>query len=606
MATITIVAAHPKYPAFTPGHGYEVDSATYAALTTGGFAVAGLPPTFSPSGPTSDGRDDDVLRTVGGVLDAVSMDALANSGVGLSFYTPSGASAFEKLLSQNGAVFNGTADDAAHIQESVDAVSADGKIKNLYFPEVEKVKINSGLMFTAPQVSFDLKGMTIDASGVTVPGGESETFAIKLTGTGASPNNRYSNTCPIKRFTLKGPNDESKAVDGVLITGSISQVPGHFALEDVFVEKFRDNLSLGTNFYISQFRNMHARNAWRSNVNFWGDSNAGESFSWYGGSLSDATNIAGTALGLWMQASAAEGALNFFGTSFSYNNMAFDVGGSKFHASGCFFESKSNNVMGRASYTSGRPGTVVYLDNPKIVHGPLSGSTEDAGGRPTMFEWVSGGRGTIMINGGGYNGYDRNKTELIKVTSGTPFVRVRGLNGESTANSATLGTKLGRISGYLSAIRNGDFGLGTTGYWTTAAVANTVVTVDAANPNSATGALGGANALKVVGSASAGSGTVVSQKVQCLPGEKVRVRAFATVTAYTSGTLFLRARFFSDNDTLIATSGSDIASIGAVRGWLMYGDDFAVPSGAKYCTVDAYSFSFVGTAYATDFEAWQI
>lgn len=85
MATITVVAAHPKYPAFTPGHGYEVDSATYAALTTGGFAVAGLPPTFSPSGPTSDGRDDDVLRTVGGVLDEGSLEALANSG-----FTPAG------------------------------------------------------------------------------------------------------------------------------------------------------------------------------------------------------------------------------------------------------------------------------------------------------------------------------------------------------------------------------------------------------------------------------------------------------------------------------------------------------------------------------------
>ena len=106
MATITIVAAHPKYPGFTPGHGYEVDSTTYAALIAGGFAVAGLPPTFSPSGPTSDGRDDDVLRTVGGVLDAGSLSAvklsdaipdticMVSDSTGADGFNPGGAQTF--------------------------------------------------------------------------------------------------------------------------------------------------------------------------------------------------------------------------------------------------------------------------------------------------------------------------------------------------------------------------------------------------------------------------------------------------------------------------------------------------------------------------------
>ena len=124
MATITIVAAHPKYPAFTPGHGYEVDSATYAALTTGGFAVAGLPPTFSPSGPTSDGRDDDVLRIVGAGLDAAGQ-AAADRGVFSGKPTDAYAySDFSGLTLVAGATSNGL--PIAYSGDAPPVQSADG------------------------------------------------------------------------------------------------------------------------------------------------------------------------------------------------------------------------------------------------------------------------------------------------------------------------------------------------------------------------------------------------------------------------------------------------------------------------------------------------
>lgn len=217
-----------------------------------------------------------------------------------------------------------------------------------------------------------------------------------------------------------------------------------------------------------------------------------------------------------------------------------------------------------------------------------------------MFE-VSGDRTVFAARGVRYDGFARHLTEFVKVLSGSPLVSVENINGVSQANNATTGTLLGRISGYTSLIRNGDFALGNANYWTSGLGA--AATVDAVNPNTAAGGLGSANSLKITGSTSTGS---VGQNVQVAPGKKLRVRAFATVESVSAGSVFLRARFFSDSGTLISTSGSDIASASAVRAWLMYGGDFVVPAGARYATVDVYVSGFTGVARVADVEAWLI
>lgn len=145
------------------------------------------------------------------------LDAGDNANIGPTIYIPSGAYGFEKLLSTNGAVMNGTADDSAALQASLDALPAT-KVHDVRIPErVEVVKLNSGITVDITRTYLRGLGATFDFSGMTT--GQ----AVTVTGTGIMTS--WAQVMGgMEHIYFNGPGRAS-AVDGILFTGSGTLTP---------------------------------------------------------------------------------------------------------------------------------------------------------------------------------------------------------------------------------------------------------------------------------------------------------------------------------------------------------------------------------------------
>lgn len=146
-----------------------------------------------------------------------NLDAGDNASIGLTIFVPSGAFGFEKTLSQNGAVMNGVADDAAALQAALDALPAT-KFNDVRIPErVSAVKLNSGITVDVTRTYLRGMGATFNFSGMTT--GQ----AVTITGSGT--NNTYGQGMGgMEHIFFNGPGRYS-AVDGLLFTGSGVAVP---------------------------------------------------------------------------------------------------------------------------------------------------------------------------------------------------------------------------------------------------------------------------------------------------------------------------------------------------------------------------------------------
>lgn len=141
-----------------------------------------------------------------------SVDGSNNVSVGPTVFIPSGAYSFEKLLSTNGAVLNGTSDDSAAFQAALDALPSN-RWNEVQIPErVASVKFNSGITLDVTKTYLRFMGATMDFTGMT--------SGQALTITGSGVNNTYGQVMGgLERAFIAGPGRLS-AVDGVLFTGS--------------------------------------------------------------------------------------------------------------------------------------------------------------------------------------------------------------------------------------------------------------------------------------------------------------------------------------------------------------------------------------------------
>ena len=141
-----------------------------------------------------------------------NLDAGNNADIGPTIFVPSGAYGFEKLLSTNGAVMNGTADDAVAFQAALNALPAT-KFNDVRIPErVVAVKFNSGITVDVTKTYLRGMGATFDFTGMTT--GQ----AVTITGSGT--NTTYGQVMGgMEHIFFNGPGRNS-AVDGLLFTGS--------------------------------------------------------------------------------------------------------------------------------------------------------------------------------------------------------------------------------------------------------------------------------------------------------------------------------------------------------------------------------------------------
>lgn len=166
----------------------------------------------------------DLATAVQDVLPLV--DAGNNATVGPTIYIPSGAFAFEKLLSANGAVLNGTTDDSAAFQNALNGLPSN-RWNEVSLPErVSSVKFDSGITLDVTKTLLHFLGATMDFTGMT--------SGQALTITGSGTNNTYGQVMGgLDRAFISGPGRTS-AVDGVLFTGSNVSSPNTGSARSMF------------------------------------------------------------------------------------------------------------------------------------------------------------------------------------------------------------------------------------------------------------------------------------------------------------------------------------------------------------------------------------
>ncbi len=426
----------------------------------------------------------------------------------------------ERALSVANVGFDGVSDDASRLQEAINSLMVPGATRRLDFTTLvargsDRVKINSGLILPLPQCSIDFGGLQFDASSMT------SGTALTFTGQDVQPYNQHSNANTISNFRLLGPANAALPVDGLVI-GVDSTVPGHSAFADFLVKDFRDNLIIGNNVYILQFRNAFLKEGTRYGLNYSGSSNTGESINFFGGSISDTQNASGTGTGVYVPSSAAGPDLFFWGTSFSYDDVAFDISTGQAMFKSCHFEAKKSNApYGYASTVGGRPATTVIVDGGQVTHGTLATGTEQNNGRPHFFvvRPNTGDRLLFAVRNTAYNGFDKKNTELVHF-QGVGLVQIDIEGSNCTANGLPP-----RLCSNINLLRNGDFADGASTGWTSADGGNTVTQDTTYNTDPA-----GINSWVSAISVGAGGSGYTTATVTLSGGSVIGAQATATAT----------------------------------------------------------------------------
>ncbi len=128
---------------------------------------------------------------------------------------------FSSLLYSNGAKLDGVADDSAAFQAAINALSTltSGRI-SVSLPTAKTIKLNSGLTFDIGKIYLDGKNCKLDFSGM------SSGTAITLTGTAYDKS--YGGVMGGISFAhIKGPQNPTIVVDGVLFTGDTTPSPSN-------------------------------------------------------------------------------------------------------------------------------------------------------------------------------------------------------------------------------------------------------------------------------------------------------------------------------------------------------------------------------------------
>lgn len=503
-----------------------------------------------------------------------------------------------KVLQAKGVVANGTSDDSGALQEAILSRLHGGRRTSVRFPhEIEVMRIDSGIAIPFVQASVEWDGIELVASGM------SSGPALSLVGQALPPYNIGSNVNVLRGLVLTGPDTDATLVDGIKVGGDgQAGFSGHGAIDGVLVRGFRDNLVIDDNFFIAVFRNFHSMYAHRYGLHYTGDVNTGESINFEGGGFLDCQNAGGTAIGVYVPSAAAGPDLFFRGTSFSYDDVAFDVQCGAANFVSCHFENETENPMGRVHYVGGRPSTKVMLFGGSVSHGTLlPGTLENAAGRPVMFaiNAAAGDRCAFTMRGVRYGGFGKYRTQLVEYTGAGNVQVVCEDNVMDPQGGA-----VGRVHARSCLIRNGGFEANIADGWTTTAGGATL-TRDTAVFSNGTGSNGGVASLKIV-AAAANTATltqVFSTGIQ--PGRKIRVRGFIRCDAVSAGNLTAKLHWLDANGATISTvTPATLAT--AAGAWAMFSaaNDFVIPAGAVSARLELACNAFTGTGYFDDVEVW--
>jgi len=286
---------------------------------------------------------------------------------------------FGKALERYGAVFNGTADDKAAIQNAINAVSGTTK-GTLVFPDSNEVagcKINSGITIDVSKTGVDFNNISIDASSIT------SGSVITLTGSSASGYGLYDqHVVALERLRLLG-NGQAGTVTALNLTpGTGLAGVANVEVRDIMVKDFGIGEAFGDNAYLTNHYNCNYYDCGLA-ISVPSGANKGEGLRWFGSVIANGVN--------GINLADPETDMFFYGMHMDYNTgyLLTQTAG-RTHFSGCHFEgsddtstwfilsgsgSRASFVAGEFVHTAGAPHAVgQYFNITSPAAARLSGS----------------------------------------------------------------------------------------------------------------------------------------------------------------------------------------------------------------------------------------
>ncbi|MGC8517895.1 MAG: hypothetical protein ACP5P4_05120 [Steroidobacteraceae bacterium] len=486
---------------------------------------------------------------------------------------------FELYLSKYGAVFNGTTDDSAAINDAITALgSLGGYRRRVIMPEGGLTAlINSGITIPTGQIGIDFNGLKINASGITT--GNVLTISQVVPGTAYNPE---STVTPLKNLYLLG--DETAGNTAVMVaigtvTGSNNSVV-NVLFENIHIIGGSVGVNFVENTWMLYFLNCkcHAQNQY--GLQFTGVTTAGEGIQWQGGAIANVTNSANTGVGLYFPqpTSNSNNQLDFtaFGTLIDGNDSALTLGQGTCDLIGCTFEGSSGTgaMFTVAAPTTGpqaslkvvggsitTPGTLISILN-------ISGG-EGAGAKLDIDMELYGNSGITVVERTGNCTVDVNYSRI-------------DFSGATSAAYPTIGSS---IAGNY----NGGFETGTTQGWSTQ---GTGITFTAQTSVVHSGTYAG----EAVGATATGQ---VQFTVPCKPGQATLTDAWINVTAVSAGSVDVEVDFYDSTGTKM-TSFTIVTYSAVTSGWVRNCLRWGVPAGAATAYYKVNMVGFTGTVYLDD------
>lgn len=287
-------------------------------------------------------------------------------------------------------------------------------------------------------------------------------FAIRVMGNPTSVYNLGSEL----EIRLQGPyggDDVSKppilpfgTLDGVAFyPGDTTQVSSVVVRQ--WVEGFRRNLYIGNkSVYLLDFHSIHCGKFWDSGLYFDCSDDAGENISFHGGVVFNGFNSSGNAAAIRVPGTGQYLNAHFYGVSFDYTDLVFDIktGVLTFH--GGQFENNSANPYGVLQYTSSKRKPQVYMIGLTIDGGndlaKVYANQGDSSGKKIWFK--NSGSAVVVANGGAWGKYGKMKDATIVESTGSgSLISIRDIYFDMAQNSdrINIGTNNNPLRNYAFA-----------------------------------------------------------------------------------------------------------------------------------------------------------
>lgn len=469
-------------------------------------------------------------------------------------------------------------------------------------------------IYIPPFLNADWRGMKIKTVTNAIT-------AVRLSSGSASiPAPPFKPGTPLDQLEIEGRYktgttsvpDETFTTNGLVIGESTSSQTSDLNIVNLTVRGFQSCITVtGPNSYLLQFTNLHCGVAWFRGVAWTASSNSGENIQFFGGSIYNCINTAGTSQGIYIAPTASSVELTFNGTSFDYNDVDVSQNLGNVTLNDCHMENNNNNPKISISNTASKEPSKLRLRGGSMGGGPgsssLNATVESATGRPCYIDITSAGTSVLIDRTQVGNFYTAGNVTQVVRNSGNNTVRKLELNIiQNTGPTLTEGWPLNPSfsQNLLTVLSSGSV----SGWTLNSANGVTLTAITSVSASHDSGA-------RQIERSSSGTATGMSfyQDVRVRQGKTMIVKAWLqTLAIIANGGIATIQTTFLNEDKSVTVQSASLAPRGVSADGVLTecATVIPVPAGAAWMRVAIYGTSIpTGTTsriYSSGERVWEI